>query len=481
MRPWPRILLLCLAPVLSAAPVAAKPDAATFAAIDLAVTQSAGEDVLLALAQSLAGRAATPPPPPGVPATPVAAKVQTGDMQLALTQLAILSGSNGHLTLQLAQNGQKDAIYLLSGIATLTDLQAAGALVTHQDQVWRLHRPLVIWPGASLTVNPGEVLEMDAAGGSFVLSFGGLRITGATLRTGPDRNLVVPAFRPFVLVTGQGVLDAYDARFQGLGFPGPVAFRGLSVLTGGVMRPPTPPRVIESHFDATGALSVEGADGLALIGNRFDGGLATAVFITGGTGITIADNRIRDTADGAGLRLDGALDDVSITGNMVAGGARNGIQMDGIIRGLTLAGNVVTGNSGAGISISRATCATIAGNIIAGNGTTGLRLTASGAVSITGNAIFANHSAGVEVAGQTGLPPIRLSDNALRANREGLRAEGLAEIHLQANELAMQTPRQFAGDFAPWLAAYLSQGEDAFVIPAAAGSSHPAFPPCATE
>lgn len=481
MRHLARFLLPCLALalVLPAGPLLAKPDAATFAAIDLAISQAAGDAVLLALAQTLADRPSAPALPQFAAPEANAAQGQVGDMQLALTQLSILSGSNGHLILQLAQDGRKDALYLTSGAATLADLQATG-LLKRQGKVWHLNRPLVIWPGASLTLTPGEVLEMAPASGAFVLSFGALNITGATLRAGRGANAVIPAFRPFVLVTGQGSFAARDAAFEGLGFPGPLAFRGLSILTGGVMRPATPPRITGSHFTTVGALNVAGADGLMLIGNRFDGAFATAVFIDGGTGITIADNRIRQTSNGAGMRLDGALADLTITGNLVTGGARNGIQVDGTTQGLTLAGNVVIGNGGAGVVVSHATCATLFGNIIAQNGTTGLRLTASGAVDITGNAIYANGSAGVEVQAQTGLAPIRLSDNALRGNREGLRAAGLAEVRLNANELALQTPRQFAGDFAPWLAAYLTQGDAAFVIPAAAGAFAPAAP-CTVE
>ena len=226
----PRQVLLCLALILPTAPIWAKPDVATLAAVELALSLPADPGALLALAQDLADRLpeVTPSAASARPSAPGAVRVEVGQMQAALTQLSIPDGTNGHLALQLAQDGRTDVIYLLSGDATLADLQ-------------------------------------------------------------------------------------------------------------------------------------------------------------------------------------------------------------------------------------------------------------SGDVSVIGNAIFANGAAGIEVQAQTGLAAIRLSDNALRHNRDGLRAAGLAEVQLSGNDLSRQTPRQFAGDFAPWLAACLSQTDEAFVIPAAAGASLPAAAPCKTE
>ena len=370
-------------------------------------------------------------------------------------------------------------IYVLAGDATLADLQGDDGLLTRVGDVWHLQRPLVVWPGARLRLNPGDVLEMDPAGGAFLLNFGALSVTGASLRGGPGGNAGLAGFRPFVLVAGQGTFQATDARFDALGYGGPMAFRGVSVLTGGVMQPATPPIITGSVFRSVGAVSLEGTDGLVIRNTRFEG--ATALSVKGGTGLTLAYNRITGPGDRAGLRLSGVLRDVTITGNVVSGGGRNGIQVDGSVRGLTLVANVVTANRGAGVTVARGTCVVLTGNIIAQNGAGGVRLVETGGAALTGNAIIANGSAGVEVRAQAGLGPIRLSGNAIRHNREGLRAAGLGEVALRANDLALQTPRQFAGDFAPWLAAYLTDGTGALVIPAAAGTPLPAPSPCKTE
>ena len=76
--------------------------------------------------------------------------MREGEVQVALTQLSILSGGNGHLALQLAQDGRTDVIYLMSGTARLADLEAASGLVSREGKVWHLQRPLVVWPGAAL-------------------------------------------------------------------------------------------------------------------------------------------------------------------------------------------------------------------------------------------------------------------------------------------------------------------------------------------
>ena len=125
----PRQVLLCLVLILPTAPIWAKPDVATLAAVELALSLPADPGALLALAQDLADRLpeVTPSAASARPSAPGAVRVEVGQMQAALTQLSIPDGTNGHLALQLAQDGRTDVIYLLSGDATLADLQSGGA------------------------------------------------------------------------------------------------------------------------------------------------------------------------------------------------------------------------------------------------------------------------------------------------------------------------------------------------------------------
>lgn len=478
MRLWPPALLACLALVT---PLRAEPDAEVQAAIRRAIQSGADGEVLSILADRLAGGLTLPAPPADVPATATeAVKVRRDGIQAALTQLSILSGGNGHLALQLAQGREREAIHLLAGTARLADLVAADDLLRQKGPIWHLSRPLVVWPGAALVLFPGEILEMDTAAGAFLLSFGDVTLTGATLRGDAGRNPVSATFRPFLLISGQGSFQARDASFQNLGFPGPVAFRGVAVIAAGLMRAEHPPTIRDSRFDGVLGLHLEGADGAVLIGNRVTAAGAAAVSIKDARKLTLAGNRIEDTGAGAGIRLSGKLEEVALLANSVRSGDRNGVQIDGTTLGLSLRGNVVSGNAGAGISIGQAACVAVQGNIIAGNGTAGLRLNRSGLARIADNAVLGNGSSGIEVAAQAGLGPVVLTDNLLSGNREGLRAAGLGEVRLDGNDLSDQTPRQFAGDFAPWLGPYLSAGH-ALVIPAAAGALPGAAPLCQTE
>lgn len=469
MRLWPSLITA----LALAGPLAAQPDTVLHGAIARVLETTRDGEVLAVLADRLAGSVELPdiPKPASLAAGPM--KVLEGDVQAALTQLSILAGGNGHLSLQLAQASTTDVIYLLSGIATLPELEAAGFLQRRANG-WILSRPLVLWPGAALTLSKGDLLELDTAAGAFILSFGDVRMSGATLRGDTGKNPRVSSFRPFLLVTGQGSFHAERSTFADLGFDGPVAFRGVSVLTGGLMKPASAPVVTRSRFQNVYSLSFEGGDGMVLTRNRFAGAGAAAVSVKDGRKMTLAGNRISGTHRGAGIRLSGALENVLIAGNVVTGGGRNGLQIDGKTQHLGLRANVILDNVGTGVTLGPATCVSVLGNIIAGNGTAGLRLTRTGAARVAENAVLDNGSAGIEVEAQSGLAPVLLSDNVLHGNREGLRAAGLAEVRLNGNDLADQTPRQFAGDFSPWLGAYLG-AEAAFVIPAA-GTASPVTP-----
>lgn len=474
-----RLPFLVILGFLAAAPSWAGPDKGLQDDVRAALADG---DAVLALADRLAGGIVVPQVSAAEAAgNDLPVEVRAGQIQAALTQLSILAGGNGHLALQLAQASRTDVIDLISGTATLADIAAVEGLSRGQAMAeWHLSRPLVIWPGAALALSPGEVLELDTKAGAFILSFGEVRLTNATLRGDTGQNDRVPDFRPFLLVTGQGGFRAEGSQFADLGFRGPVAFRGVSILTGGLLRPSVPAVVTGSRFERVFSLSFEGADRMILTDNRFTEAGAAAVSVRGGTDMVIAGNRVTGTSDGAGMRLSGSLRKVAILGNLIQGGGRNGLQVDGAARGMVLRGNVVTGNAEAGISIRNAICLAVQGNVLAENGTSGLRLIRSGQARVAGNVILSNGAAGVEVQAQRGHGTVLLSDNLVAQNREGLRAAGLGEVRLTGNDLADQTPRQFAGDFGPWLGAYLSSGAD-LVIPAAANSADVAPVPCEME
>ncbi|MES2549622.1 MAG: hypothetical protein V4630_08000, partial [Pseudomonadota bacterium] len=166
-----RLAAVLLAVLALAGPLRAEPDAVLHGAIARVLDGGADGEVLAVLADRLAGGIVLPEVPQSAAPAAGPMKVLEGDVQAALTQLAILAGGNGHLSLQLAQASTTDVIYILSGTATLPELEAAGYLQRRANG-WRLSRPLVLWPGAALVLTKGQLLELDTAGGAFVLSFG---------------------------------------------------------------------------------------------------------------------------------------------------------------------------------------------------------------------------------------------------------------------------------------------------------------------
>ena len=99
MRLWPSLILA----TALAGPVLGQPDTILHGAIARELQANADGEVLAVLAARLAGDVELPEVPKPAPLTGGPMKVIEGDVQAALTQLSILAGGNGHLSLQLAQ------------------------------------------------------------------------------------------------------------------------------------------------------------------------------------------------------------------------------------------------------------------------------------------------------------------------------------------------------------------------------------------
>lgn len=407
---------------------------------------------------SLAAGQAERPLTVAVPLLPGTARVDLADLQAAMTQLTILSGANDHLAVLQAQT--RDAIYVRAGQITLPELARALDAAGQDGLVLRngtylLSRPLVVWSDAALRLGQGEALVMDRSSGAFLMSFGDLVIEGASLSsTGDDPLPQSPDFSPFVLVAGQGTFRAEAAEFHDLGMPGTRLFGGVSVMTQGLLAAPVPVQIADNHFDQIGKLALIGADGARVVGNR----IAASLLLDGGQGQLVQDNDIAPGASGVGLRVTGAAKALRLQGNLVQGSASTGILVDRGVTGLTLLGNMVLGNAGDGISLSRVSCVSVQGNLSQGNGGVGLRLKDQNGLVVAGNALLDNGAAGLELSDQSATAgTARLEQNLIAGNREGLRGAGIGAVLLLANQTRDQLPRLFAGEFAAYQAAYLTE------------------------
>lgn len=408
--------------------------------------------------------AAAPPPFPDGPA-PV---VQTGRLQLALSQLAIHAGTNGHIALIRAQNGRDDAIFLQSGFTDLATLARAAEQagldgLTTDGRTVTLTRPLVIWQGAGLRLQQDDHLVLSAADGAFLLGFGRLDLTGATLSATPD-----PAFRPFLLTAGQGTLRIEGGQVTALGFARSDSFGGIAVLARGLFSPDHPPVIHDVTFTDTGLLFLAGSDGARVTANRFLSPRTGGVTLSGTKGALVADNLIHATQGTAALRLRDGATDTQVSGNLIVNSARSGILAEGNLSGLTFAGNAIAGSGGVGLLLRRADCALISGNLIAANVAAGIKLQDTARTRLVRNALVLNGGSGLAVQSQSAAARTDLSANLLTGNRDGLSGAGLGPVTLSGDDLTGQLPRLFSGEFAQHLPAYLhardGQGSTTFAI-----------------
>jgi len=415
-------------------------------------------------------------PPSGRPGL-----VEPGDLQIALTQLSIQEGTNNQIRVMQGQGGRRDAIFLRDGVATLQQVVEQAAYqglngITTVDGVVRLTRPLIVWPGAALILQPGDGIEMRAETGAFLLSFGRIDLRGAEVRAA-GYDATPEAFRPFILTSGQGTLVAKDGRFSGLGMPGADPFGGIVVSTQGLFAPEVPPALHGNRFDDLGSVTLRGVDGSVIENNLFRKARGTALVLVGVRDTRVSGNTLLGTQGGAGIRVAHVAGRVRLSGNLVAAGARNGMTLTGSSGRIALAGNVVLGNGGSGIAAHRTQCLRLDGNIVLHSGAAGLRLTETGETMVQGNALVLNKAAALSVNGQQAGHRVTLAGNLFAANRVGLTGAQIGDVALLGNDLHAQLPRLFDGEFSQHLPAYLTadqiEGARLYRV-SASGSAGPA-------
>jgi nitrous oxidase accessory protein NosD len=403
----------------------------------------------------------TPPPitrPIFVEGAP--GKLVSSDLQLAMTQLSIHIGTNNQIRVMQAQGDHRDALILQSGTFTLRNL-AKDAVAQSLDgisvdgDIVHLTRPLVVWQGAGLQIESGDQLQLDAKSGAFLLGFGQIELMGATVEA---VNLIADpaAYRPFVLITGQGTIYAQDTQFTGLGMVGADPFSGVMVSQLGLFQPAFPPTFTQNRFDDVGIVAMAGVTNGVIEGNVIKAGRGGGISLAAVQGAVVSGNTVISTKDGSGVKVANG-NGVQLTGNLVAGGARNGISIGGNSKGVEISGNAVLTNAQTGIATQRVTCVLVADNSIARNGASGLRLNETGVSRVQGNAMVLNTTAGLHVGAQNKGGRVEVSDNLLAGNRVGLTGVAIGEIVLDQNNLAAQMPRLFDGEFSQYLAAYLTQ------------------------
>jgi|GEM_PF-3303304 len=389
--------------------------------------------------------------------------VEQADLRLALIQLAIGAGTNDQLALVKAQpdSSTPRALVVRSGVMTLTEL---GELAKRQrisgfaktGDTWVLKRPLVIWQGATLFIAPGERLEMSASEGAFLLSFGNLRMTGASVSGDGGQNIRAKDFQPFVLVTGAGTVAICDSKLAALGFGKGSNFGGLVVMNSGLFQPEFGPQISGNTFEHVATLKFEGSADMALNDNTI---VAGRVRLDRTNNVEIHGNLFSDSLEPAAIDIGDAARDIALDDNVFLNARGMGILVDGLSRRIAIAGNTMAGGSGVGVNLRRSDCLAVQGNLIAALDSTAVRLTTTANTWLNDNAFVLNARAGADLLEQKTGARSELVGNWFSGNGIGLRGGNIGEVTLIGNDLSDQLPRQFGGEFAQHLPGYLTAVE----------------------
>lgn len=448
---------------------------------------------------------------PDVPANepPVAAasvadgqepQVVESDLRLALTQVALASGSVGQARIAEAQS--KDApgaIFLRAGEASLaklyeltrgTDLES---VLRREGDAVVASRPIVVVQGASLWLGPGDVLELED--GAFLVSFGHLSMSGATIRADAPPLGQEDAFRPFVASLATGTLDVSWSVFVGLGSNVAPVASGLALSSGSLFAGDGTSVIRDNRFIDVHGLSVLDGDGAAVLDNRFDRPRGVAIWADGSDGVEIRGNLVVEAEGFFAARIDGPATGVTFADNVLVGGQHAGLRVASGAAAVDLRGNVLEGFAGRGlVAEGGASCLRIGGNLIRGNGGDGVSAQAIGDAIVTGNAVLGNGGAGVSLEHPLPEAELVVAGNQVADNRSGVRASAVGSLLLAENDLSNQLPRHLAGDLSqhtplflresrggvrPSLAFHAVQAEPA--APFTPEDAQAAFDACRTE
>jgi mannuronan 5-epimerase len=416
-----------------------------------------------------------------------AADVEIVDTRILLTQLAIQTGTNDHLSLYQALGGAESKAVLIQGgsltLSELTELIAeseAPDAIMRGDKAVLANLPLVIWNDSSLSLEPGDRLSLNRETGAFVLSFGKLVASEAVIRSEGGINPGEQDFRPFVLATASGSLDLQDSEIEGLGFGRNPVFGGVAYVTGGLMRSNASSRVEGNVVRDTATIALINAENSTVSSNRIEASRGPALLVEGGTYVRIEDNSLLRSGGDQAIRISGTAENVSVTGNVVLWGKGTGIFVDGGASYTDVSGNLVSGVNGGGIGLKTTACTVVSGNLVADNREKGLSVKESYKVHLSDNHILGNGSAGISVSEQPLGAAVEIDGNLLSGNRSALRGAEAARLVLAGNDIESQLPKLLTGDLAQQTNHFLSsQGllgqEVVLTSPTAPGATERSF------
>ena len=341
------------------------------------------------------------------------------------------------------------AISVRAGTVTLADIRSyATALGMPPRSDGTMTAPVIIWPGATLRLNPGDRLALARDTGAFVLSMGTLDIDGATIEVVGEENPYTPSFVPFVTVGAGGSLTMKGATLRGLGFGHTAKFTGLSVA-GNLLTRSTGKIVIrDSLFDGLKSVSIAGVSGAEISGNTFTQARDNTLNLSNAPGAKVVDNLFTGGSHTNAIRIEQGSVNSVISRNIFVFGHRVAVLVTGRSDRVKVSDNLVWKRGGAGVKFLNANCGLAETNVILDNRQKGIEVRKSNGVVVRGNLIAGNGSGGLWVSAQKHDALSSLSDNILVENGSGLAAATGAGILLHGNDFSRQLPRLLDGDIA---------------------------------
>jgi mannuronan 5-epimerase len=409
-----------------------------------------------------------------VTATVPAARMTSADpvelsrvnMRLALTPLSQAFGAEDNSIVLSAQTSPDgSALVIARGDATLADLAAQLDQETSAGPV-RLSGPLVIMNGASLTLNPGDVLELSRPGGAFIVNFGHLAVTGATIAGVGEASNAARPFSPFITTAAAGTIDVRASRFLDLGFGDTLKFSGFSVMRSVLESPDQPSRIESSSFERMVSLSVSGDTGIMLRDNRFSDMRGPTLVVARTQDARIMSNLFFGAMRTNAIRLEGGSAGGLIAGNIVLGGDRAGIVVRSDSVGATVADNIVWNRDGGGIVLFGADCGRVHDNLVIANQQKGIEVRFSLSAQIYDNTVYSNESAGIWISDQPATAQTTLTGNVVSFNGAGLAGANTGVILMDGNNFSRQYQQFLSGDIAaqtPEVARHMT-GDTPFVL-----------------
>ena len=378
------------------------------------------------------------------------ARVIEMDFRIVLAQLAQKVGANGQIAILQAQGSDPaPAIVIQGGPIALDDIaaKAGGAIEQSGQGRYRLTRPLLVWNDSRLDITGGAELEIDAESGAFLAVFGALKIAGGAIRAHGERPDSADRFHPFVLIAGQGYLEAEQARFEQLGFGTIPAFSGVALINRGIFPPLADSKVIDSTFIGNGTLSLLSVEDAQIDGNRFEDHRGNGITIRASKTIRLRGNRIA-RVQGHGLRISEGSESILVEDNDILDAARTGVLVDRRSVGVALLANTVRRAGSSGLQIDEAFCVQFARNDVSDGLGAGITIRRSAFWALIENSVARHRGAGIAVSAQPKSHPSQVYRNRLAHNRVGLRGTTTGEMELLGNDFTEQFPRFLDGDLA---------------------------------